>query len=306
MMNRTLPEVAVLMATFNGERWLDEQITSIFAQKGVNPKLYVFDDFSTDGTLLKLRSWQNRNFPVHILKETPHKLGSAGAFFYLINQIYDEPFLSFADQDDVWFENHLIQSIGSLGRKGAAVVFSPREHIDATGTTIGKSSKVSKPISLSNAIVENLAYGNTIVMNLEFQKKLRQHTPKVFVMHDSWIYLYATAIGKAVRIESLGVQYRIHSGNSVGVRSKFNVKKAIMSVRNFIEQDIEFLRIFESQKSFDTRIVCDFVESLTKKNLIERVRYCLSTKCYRQNGLENIMLKLCIAFTPKILFKKSE
>jgi glycosyltransferase involved in cell wall biosynthesis len=306
MMNQKVPDVAVLMATFNGEKWLDEQIGSIFSQRGVNPKLYVFDDFSTDGTLLKLLSWQGRGFPIYLMEKTVHKLGAAGAYFHLVNQNYSEPFLSFADQDDIWRENHLIQSIEALGTKGPGVVFSPREHIDETGTTIGKSFNLLKPISISNAIVENVAYGNTIVMNLEFQKKISLFIPETFVMHDSWIYLYAMTLGEAVRIESTSVRYRIHSRNSVGIRSKFNMKKAVSGIRNFIEQDIEFLRIFESQKSFDTKVIWEFIESVTTKNFIERVRYCASSKCYRQNSLENFLLKTCIIIYPKILFRNSE
>jgi glycosyltransferase involved in cell wall biosynthesis len=305
-MNQTVPNVAVMMATFNGEKWLDEQISSIFAQRGVNPKLYVFDDFSTDGTHLKLLSWQRKGFPICILEKTPQKLGAAGAYFHLLKQSYSEPFLSFADQDDVWRDNHLIESIETLGTKGRGVVFSRREHIDETGTTIGKSSSLLKPISISNAVVENIAYGNTMVMNLEFQKKISLFIPETFVMHDSWIYLYAMTLGEAVRLESTNVRYRIHSRNSVGIRSKFNLKKAVSGIRNFIEQDIEFLRIFESQKSFDTKVICEFIESVTTLKLIERVRYCASSKCYRQDSLENILLKACIILYPKIFFRNSE
>jgi glycosyltransferase involved in cell wall biosynthesis len=306
MMNQIVPDVAVLMATFNGEKWLDEQIDSIFSQRGVNPKLYVFDDFSTDGTLFKLLAWQGRGFPIHLVEKTSHKLGAAGAYFHLVNQNYSEPFLSFADQDDIWRENHLIQSIEALGTQGPGVVFSPREYIDGTGKTIGKSSNLLKPISISNAIVENIAYGNTIVMNLEFQKKISLFIPETFVMHDSWIYLYAMTIDAAVRIESASVCYRIHSRNTVGIRSKLNMRKAVSGIRNFIEQDIEFLRIFDSQKSFDTRVICEFIESVTTLKLIERVRYCASSKCYRQDSLENILLKACIILYPKIFFRNSE
>lgn len=300
------PDVAVLMATFNGAQWLDKQIASIFAQIEVNPILYVFDDFSTDDTFNRLLEWKSRNYQIQILTRGTNKLGVPGAYYHLIDQDYEEQFISLVDQDDIWREDHLINSIKAFEKNTPTIVCSPREHVDIFGVSIGNSGKLSRPASVSNAIIENIAFGNTIVMNLEFQKSIRDFIPEESVMHDSWMYLFATVFGEIIRLEKPTVLYRLHSSNRVGTRPRFNLKKALIGIRSFIRQDIEFLRIFASADSDNARIVKDFIEVLDSKGFFGRLRYCLSSKCYRQKWLDNFLIKGMVLLSPRLIYSAQD
>jgi glycosyltransferase involved in cell wall biosynthesis len=302
MAKSIIPDVAVLMATFNGAQWLDEQIASIFSQIEVNPILYVFDDFSTDDTVTKLLEWKRRNHRIRILRSNSDKLGVPGAYYHLINQHYEEQFISLADQDDIWRKDHLINSIMAFENNTPTVVCSPREYVDIFGASIGKSGTLPRPTSVSNAIVENVAFGNTLVMNLAFQKCLRKFIPEESVMHDSWIYLFATVFGNVRRIEKSTVLYRLHSSNRVGTRPRFNLNKALIGIRSFVRQDIEFLKVFVSGDSDKIRIVEEFIEVLDSKTFFGRLRYCFSSKCYRQKWLDNFLLKSIVLFIPKLIY----
>ncbi len=300
-----LPSVGVLLATYNGSRWLHEQVSSIFRQTGVKVQLYVIDDFSTDNTVADLMEWKNQGFAITVIENAPKKLGVPGIYFYLMGLEYPERFIAFADQDDVWNENHLSASIKVLGSKTLAVSFSPREYMNSLGKPIGISPRLAKSTSTSNAIIENVAYGNTIVMTGDLLRKSSSRIPENPVMHDSWVYLWATVFGETIRHENIGVQYRLHENNHIGVKPYLRWVKALSSMKKFVRQDIEFLQYFGTTNAPGVGIIRDFIDVISSKSLLKRLSYCLSSKCYRQSRLDNFLLKCIIILIPSMLYKDS-
>ena len=130
-MDNTKPTVAVLMSTYNGEKFLEEQLDSIFSQTGVNVKLYVRDDGSTDCTLHIIDQYAER-FPIVKLADNEN-LGPGFSFMRLLYQYAFEPeidFFAFADQDDIWLENKLwigVEAINNSGFTGP-VLYSSNQY----------------------------------------------------------------------------------------------------------------------------------------------------------------------------------
>jgi glycosyltransferase involved in cell wall biosynthesis len=293
-------KVAVLMATFNGSRWIDEQLWSIFEQQDVQPTVYLIDDQSTDDTLAKVSDWKNLGFSIQILKSLEKKCGVPKIYFKLMELNYEEDYIAFSDQDDIWNKNHLSTSILSLEKSKCAVAFSPREYIDSSGTIVGMSPKLRRSPSTANALVENIAYGNTLVMNSEFLAKIKNQTPKYAVMHDSWIYLWGSVFGEIVRHENVGVKYRIHKSNTVGINNKQSFKSAILSIRGFVRQNQEFLEIFGEIDKSKVSVVCDFEKYLIEGNVWSRLKYVWKGKFYRQSFWESFSLKCLFVIRPSL------
>lgn len=95
-------KIAVLMSTYNGEKYLDEQIQSIFSQEGIDVSVWIRDDGSTDHTIHKIEGWIGKvPGKVHLIKGA--NLGYKKSFLQLLKIVPDEyDYYAFADQDDVW------------------------------------------------------------------------------------------------------------------------------------------------------------------------------------------------------------
>ena len=94
------PKVTVILAAFNGVKFIDEQLASIKSQKGVIVEVYANDDGSTDGTLERLACWQNEGL-ITTLKLSD-RIGSTKAFLELLQLCSDKTYVAFCDQDDIW------------------------------------------------------------------------------------------------------------------------------------------------------------------------------------------------------------
>ena len=114
-----LPKIAVLMTAYNGELWIDKQISSILNQKSVLLELFISIDLSTDKTFNICQTIKNEYSNVHIL-EYGKRFGSASKnFLYLFTVINFKKFdyISLSDQDDIWYDRKLARAISCIGLK---------------------------------------------------------------------------------------------------------------------------------------------------------------------------------------------
>lgn len=134
--NTTKPSIAVIMSTYNGEKYLREQLDSILNQKDVNLDLYVRDDGSVDGTAEILNQYSKRYPQVHV--ELAANAGVGNSF---MNCLYSVPgeyqYYGFADQDDIWLQDKCIAGISALKRTGKALYSSNQECVDSDGKSLG-------------------------------------------------------------------------------------------------------------------------------------------------------------------------
>lgn len=121
--NRNMcPAVAVLMSTYNGEKYIKEQLDSIFNQKEVQVTLYVRDDGSTDRTLDIVQSYSNT-----VLLPFDENKGPGLSFMTLLYHVMSLPtqydYYAFADQDDIWMDEKLIKAIQQIKNEGKCTLF---------------------------------------------------------------------------------------------------------------------------------------------------------------------------------------
>ena len=212
--------VEVLLATYNGERYLPEQLESVWGQSYPDVALSVRDDGSSDGTLALLDGLLSGR-PRTKLVMGAH-LGAAQSFMSLLRSVgTGTSYAAFCDQDDVWAADKLAVAVGALedldepGRP--ALYCSAVTLVQENLTKVKVHRRCTRGPSFENALVENIATGCTIVLNRAAIDLLSRHRPEHLLMHDAWCYLVVAGCGQVVYDRVPHVLYRLHSANTVGV-----------------------------------------------------------------------------------------
>jgi glycosyltransferase involved in cell wall biosynthesis len=209
------PLVEVLMSTYDGERYVREQVASILHQSHCRLRLAVRDDGSRDGTAAVLRSLDDPRLKVR----TGENLGLPQSFFRLIDESSDDADLwALSDQDDVWSPEKLARAVSRLAQVDGPAMYCARVAVvDQDLRSLYLHELPWRGPSFANALVQNIALGCTIVINREARDLLRGRWPRECVMHDAWMYLVVAGCGTVVYDHEPVVLYRQHGRNSVGM-----------------------------------------------------------------------------------------
>lgn len=244
-------KVQVLLSSYNGEKFIREQLESILNQQ-VSVELLIRDDGSADSTPNILRDYAEKYPNIQVI--FGENVGVIQSFFELIQKAEtDCAYVALADQDDIWLSEKLARAQRLLQaeeqRHGAPlplVYCSAKKLVDEGVQPLpsGISYPMVRP-EFGNALVENMCTGCTCVFNGELLRLLQGKIPEFTIMHDFWIYLVGTCFGKAVYDTESYVLYRQHGSNELGEASSLleNYKKRI---RNFKKHRWQLSRQAES------------------------------------------------------------
>lgn len=209
------PRVIILIATYNGERYLAEQLDSIAQQTHKNWTIIASDDGSSDRTISILKQYTRK---IH----SGPRQGFSANFLSLITKVDTESdYYAFSDQDDVWESNKLARALACLEvfPKDTPVLYCGRtELVDENLKSMGYSPLFKKRPSFLNALAQNIGGGNTMVFNQAAFNLLRQTKDHInAVSHDWWAYILISGAGGKVYYDSQPcVRYRQHQDNLVG------------------------------------------------------------------------------------------
>jgi rhamnosyltransferase len=213
--------VNILMATYNGQAFLKEQLDSLLAQTYTNWELWVRDDGSTDDTLKILEAYKGSNIKVYT-NNTPAK-GACSNFAELFRMAkLDEhaKYIMFCDQDDIWLPHKIETTLSEMKRQEAlypgepVMIYSDLELIDNKGNTTGHSLRLKNKVDLKNLVTFNYVLGCTMMTNRAMIQKVN-HVPEQAVNHDYWIALVAS-IYRSAYINKKLIRYRQHTQNASG------------------------------------------------------------------------------------------
>ncbi|MGN8833597.1 glycosyltransferase family 2 protein [Selenomonas montiformis] len=208
------PRVAVMMSTYNGEKYLREQIDSILQQDDVIVDLYIRDDGSSDGTAALLKEYDMRA-NVHV--DYAENIGVIASF---MNLLYNVPktynYYAFSDQDDFWLKEKLKAAIDRIQEEHLPnLYFSRKKYVDETLKPLPMTDYIVRGTTIGFALMNSCASGCTMVFNRVLCDKLCQWRPdpRYMSMHDAWIYIVAAAIGNVVYDPDSYILYRQHGDN---------------------------------------------------------------------------------------------
>jgi len=225
------PSVAILLCTYNGARFLGEQLDSIEAQTHQNWVVICSDDGSTDQTIEILLQYQAKWPSGKLTIRTGPQKGFCKNFQFLVSDdSISADFYAFCDQDDVWLPEKLAKALDALKNISGKVpsVYGARtQSIDEHGAFLGLSPIFSLCPSFENALVQSIAGGNTMVFCRAAKQAIQIDTKYDIVSHDWWTYLVVTAIGGQFIYDPIPTTYyRQHKANIIGSKKGFFEKFA--------------------------------------------------------------------------------
>lgn len=247
-------KVEVLLATYNGERYLREQIDSILDQDYPNLRVLAWDDGSTDHTVEILNSYAAR-YPERLRVCTGGgPTGHPKWNFQRLMKASTAEYLCFSDQDDIWLPQKVSLSVRTMlrleetrGRTMPLLVFTDlrvvNEQLETLHPSFWKQTelRVTNVHQLSRALGQNVVTGCTAMINRSMSD-LAVHMAEETEMHDDWICLLAAALGAAQPIPQCTVLYRQHSNNVIGARQQHKSLKQIKS-RIFVGENRRRVRL---------------------------------------------------------------
>jgi rhamnosyltransferase len=214
----------ILLATYNGEKYIIEQINSIKKQKDVHTTVFVSDDMSTDSTLEILQSFKDDKF---VLLDNVGRMGSASQnFFRLIRDVdfVDYDYIAFADQDDIWHEDKLARAIKEISEKGLGGYSSNVTAFWENGDK--QVIEKSDPQKEFDFLFGSPGPGCTQVFTSEFLQDFKKTLinkdvlAKKIDLHDWLVYAYARTHNYKWWIDSKPtMDYRQHENNEFGANS---------------------------------------------------------------------------------------
>lgn len=206
--------VQILISTYNGEKYLCEQITSLLKQEGVDVRILVRDDGSSDKTTFILKEFQNQG---HLRWYTGPNLRPAKSFMHLLINAPDEEYYAFCDQDDVWMPEKLKVAIDIIkGINGPALYCSDTMLVDSQLNPI-RQANIKAEGTFVESLISNPVTGCTMVFNKALRDIVMQYEPKVIDMHDWWLYRVCMAVGGYFYFDKQPhILYRQHGSNVIG------------------------------------------------------------------------------------------
>lgn len=224
-------EIIVLMSTYNGERYIEEQIDSILNQDNCRVRILVRDDGSSDRTLEILENYRRESKLEYFAGDN---LGPAKSFLTLIKQAPVADFYAFADQDDRWLPNKLYRATGLLSKyeDKPALYSSNMKRADQNMNLISEYALPHKVATDFESVmtVSGRLFGCTMVFNRNLANIIKEHElPEKMVMHDLWLAMIASLYNSLIYDDEPYIMYRTHS-SSVTFSKNISLLKKIRSM----------------------------------------------------------------------------
>lgn len=276
-------KITVLMSTYNGERYLRQQIDSILQQSDVDVSLLVRDDGSTDHTLQILMDHQRKG---QLQYYTGSNLGTAYSFLQLLRDSPDSKYYAFSDQDDVWNKEKLSRALNLIEQKinnndKTPLLYAGNFKItDRNLKVIAKSDDHYTTQTFANSIVYSCCTGCTMVMNKYLRDVIcSKPLPEHILMHDDWIHKVCLAVGGKVVFDSQPMLFYRQHGDNVdgGIHTlKDKIYKVLTEkhsqARVMSSQLSELLRLYNDQMPSDNLRLLKHALHYGRGSLIQRLQ----------------------------------
>lgn len=237
-----MEKIDILMATYNGEKYLKEQIESILNQTYTNIRLLISDDCSTDGTREIIKEYEKKDKRI-ITYFQEKNLGYVKNFEFLLTKVENDIYM-LSDQDDCWLPEKVEHTYNCFKKNKADLVFTDLTVVDEKQNVVSKSfndmmnltRKINKTIDTQELVyLYNCVTGCTIMAKKDMlEKVLPIPTNSKHIFHDHWIALVTSINGKIVYLPEKLINYRQHENNQIGAKHKNYTNNSIKEIRNHL------------------------------------------------------------------------
>lgn len=316
-----MPKVCGVLATYNGEQYLQKMLDSLVRQTLPLNTLIVVDDGSNDSTIEILERYKNK-LPIQLTLSSENQ-GHCKAFakgLELANQnTSPEDIIVLADQDDIWLPQKIKILVSQLNNLESekTLIFSDANVIDKNDIEIHKSWRKYANISTEIPLKTRIAGTNNITGCLSaFRASLLKYIlpfPQGINVHDAWIAMVASQKGNIIAIDDCLIQYRIHKNNAVGTKSPYNFDETckrqvqwlelLLLQSHFLHFSPEYIQFAKKLKSYwKKRSHCFFLFSFLPMLIFNKVY--LFPHCNRR--VQKILFSLLGSRMVHLLFGKNK
>lgn len=228
-------KVVVIMSTYNGEKYIREQMDSILNQTYKNIEIIVRDDGSSDKTVDVVKEYQNKFNNIKLV--CGENIGFIKSFFELL-KIADGDYFSYADQDDIWLENKIelaVNSLSKLDENKPNMAFGNSDYYDENMKFMASGEK-NKKYSFLKALFSCVGQGMTMTVNKKTRDMIIENTPKSCFFHDWWTYLLCVGLGNVAYDNVTVVKYRRRKENATSEGQGY-FRLLVWRIKNLLFKD---------------------------------------------------------------------
>lgn len=277
--------IEILMATYNGERFVREQIESIQNQTFTDWQLLISDDGSSDATLAVVQALAEKDNRISIISSRI-RYGSAKANFMALMSKASAQYVMFCDQDDVWLPTKIEKTLAQMrelekntGIDVPLLVFTDmkvvREDLSVISNSFEEYSKIDpRRTNFAQLIAQSVGAGCTMMVNhAAVTYALRAKNINDIIMHDWWLSLIASAFGKITYLNEPTSLYRQHDNNEVGAKhySPLANLKSINSMEKSIAKTMIQANCFAESYALKTQqkaVISNYIEAYKKRSIV--------------------------------------
>lgn len=252
-------KTSILLATYNGENYLPQQLASLSAQEGADFTVLYQDDGSSDGTPARLEAWSKSDSRFFPAAEQGKHLGAAGNFFSLLKQT-DADFVLLCDQDDIWLPHKVTTLLRAAQQvtdpSRPLLVHSDAIVMDAQGKELAPSFfhlQGWNPAAthLNQLLVQNNATGCMMLLNRPLVDLVISYgDPAKMFMHDWFIALTAAAFGEIIFVDEPLTMYRQHGDNAIGASKASLLQRGLQALSQRQKSKVRIALTYSHTKAF--------------------------------------------------------
>ena len=295
-------KVAVVMSTYNGEKYVKEQLNSILNQTYKNIEIVVRDDGSKDNTVEIIKEYQEKYKNIKLV--TGENLGFIKSFFELL-KITEADYYSYADQDDVWIENKIelaVNSLNKLDNSKPNMAFGNSDYYDINMQFMSAGPK-NKKVSFLRALFSCCGQGMTMTINKTTRDFIVNNPPKTCFFHDWWTYLVCIGLGNVAYNDVTTVKYRRMKTNATSEGQGY-IKLLLWRIKNLLLNDgikdikrqmLNFKNIYYDKLDEENKKILDLF-SEEKYNFFRALKKAFYPKRIRTGFIDDLMLRVIFVF----------
>lgn len=282
-----MKKVLVIIATYNGEKYLSEQLESLYKQENVEVTILIRDDGSCDGTQRILETYQEEG---KLIWYTGEHLNVQKGYFDLMKKAstYDVDYVAFCDQDDVWDLDKLyiaIQKLSNVKTNVPALYYCGQRLVDDKLNLIAEH-RLNEKRNLTTRFVLSDFAGCTGVFNKALLNEVVKYEPEYMLMHDTWILKVCLCLGGEVFVDTEPhMNYRQHGGNTVGLGR--SLPAYIRQVKQYIYEYQVERQMRELMKGYFDRMIPEY------RTLTKMICEYKNNKKYKKKLLDKKYINFC-------------
>lgn len=297
--------IDILLATYNGEAFVEKQIRSIMAQTFYQWRLLVHDDGSSDHTIAIIQRLCHEDSRIVFIRDEQHHMGAARHFIHML-QYASAPFCMFCDQDDVWLPNKIEKMYAAIQQYDQTlpqVVYSNAYLWDPKQGILSDKNTLTFPTTLRQMLFLNTGIqGAAAIFNQAMCSYLR-HPLDTYAMHDHTLLLTAICFGQVHYLHESLMYYRQHANNLTGqapgsIRKKIQLlwqnRHVPLVSRLHLDGTAAFFARFQRELSTDNSRIINYFLQMPKHGFLTRMWMIIRNRFMLFDSTILLLIKFCI------------